>query len=74
MLRGGSAWSNTDPKATKLPAGRKDYIRIPPHIMILDSKVANESGLPLHETNPNTHIPFVMFGGTKYALLIIPAK
>ncbi len=32
MLQGGSAWSNTDPKATSLPPGRKDYIRIPPHV------------------------------------------
>ncbi len=74
MLSGGSAWSNTDPTATKLPAGRKDYIHIPPHFMILDSKIANESGLPLHDIEPNTHAPFVMFGGTKYAILIIPVK
>jgi hypothetical protein len=74
MLKGGSAWSNTDPGANKLPAGRADYIHIPPHIMILDSKIANESGLPLHETDPDTHVPFVMFGGTKYAILIIPVK
>jgi hypothetical protein len=74
MLRGGSAWSNVDPSASRLPAGSKDYIHIPPHIMILDSTLANQSDLPLHETNPDTHAPFVMFGGTKYAILIIPVK
>jgi len=74
MLRGGSAWSNLDPGASRLPAGRKDYIHIPPHIMILDSKVANESGLPLHQADPNTRLPFVMFGGTEHAILIIPVN
>lgn len=42
--------------------------------MILDSRLANESGLPLHQTDPDTHRPFVMFGGTKQAILIIPVK
>jgi hypothetical protein len=74
MMRGGSAWSNVDPGASRLPPGRKDYIHIPPHIMILDAKLANESGLPLHQTDPDTHRPFVMFGGTKHAILIIPVK
>lgn len=42
--------------------------------MILDSKFSNQSGLPLHQTDPDTHIPFVMFGGTDHAILIIPVK
>ena len=74
MLQGGSAWSNLDPFADKLPKGAQDYIHIPPHIMILDAKIANESGLPLKEPHPDTHRPFVMFGGTKYAILIIPVQ
>ncbi len=74
MLRGGSAWSNVDPNASRLPPGRKDYIHIPPHIMILNSTLANQSGLPLHLTDPDTHVPFVMFGGTDHAILIIPVK
>jgi len=74
MLQGGSAWSNVDPAATKLPAGEKDYIHIPPHIMILDAKMANESGLPLHEEHPDTRQPFVMFGATPFAILIIPVR
>ncbi|MGH9717707.1 MAG: hypothetical protein ACRD4R_13405 [Candidatus Acidiferrales bacterium] len=74
MLQGGSAWSNLDPFAAKLPPGAKDYIHIPPHIMILDAKIANESGLPLKDAHPDTRRPFVMFGGTKYAILIIPVQ
>ncbi len=74
MLQGGSAWSNLDPDATRLPPGQKDYIHIPPHFMILGAKLANSSGLPLHEAHPNTSRPFVMFGGTRYAILIIPVK
>ncbi|MGH8232831.1 MAG: hypothetical protein ACREPU_01350 [Rhodanobacteraceae bacterium] len=74
MLQGGSAWSNTDPKATELPADRKTWIHIPPHVMILSSRIAGDSGFPSGQTNPNTRKPFVMFGGTKYAILIIPVK
>lgn len=74
MLDGGSSWSNTDPMATKLAAGQKDYIRIPGHIMILNARVANSSGFPSGQANPDTRKPFVMFGGTGYALLIIPVK
>lgn len=74
MLQGGSGWSNTDPMATQLPPGRKDYIHIPPHFMILSARLANESGLPLHQTDPDTQQPFVMFGGTPFALMIVPLK
>lgn len=74
MLKGGSAWSNTDPKADKLPPGMKTYIRIPPHVMILDARAANASGLPSGQASPDTRKPFVMFGGTQYAILIIPVN
>jgi hypothetical protein len=74
MLEGGSSWSNTDPSATKLAPGQKDYIRIPAHIMILNAKVANSSGFPSGQANPDTRKPFVMFGGTAYAILIIPVN
>jgi hypothetical protein len=72
MLQGGSSWSNTDPAADKLAPGQKDFIRMPPHIMILNAALANTSGFPSGEAIPDTHKPFVMFGGTPYALLIIP--
>lgn len=74
MLAGGSSWSNTDPKAAKLALGQKDYIRIPAHIMILNARIANSSGFPSGQTEPDTHKPFVMFGGTPFAILIIPVK
>jgi hypothetical protein len=47
---------------------------IPPHFMILDAKMANEAGLPLHDPDQDTHFPFVMFGGTRYAILIIQVQ
>ena len=72
MLKGGTSWSNTDFSATKLPPGRKDFIRIPPHFMILNAKVANSSGFPSGQASPDTHKPFVMYGGTQYAVLMIP--
>jgi hypothetical protein len=74
MLQGGSAWSNLDPDATRLAPGQMDYIHIPPHFMIMGAKLADASGLPLHEAHPDTSRPFVMFGGTRYAILIIPVK
>jgi hypothetical protein len=72
MLKGGTVWSNTDFSATKLPPGQRDFIRVPPHIMILNAKLANASGFPSGQANPDTHKPFVLFGGTPYAVLMIP--
>jgi hypothetical protein len=74
MLEGGSSWSNIDPKAVKLAPGQKDYVRIPAHIMILNARVANSSGFPSGQAEPDTHKPFVQFGGTPFALLIIPVN
>lgn len=74
MLRGGWSWSNTDPSAKKLAPGQKDYIHIPPHIMILNARAARTSGFPSGQADPDTGKPFVMFGGTPFAILIIPVK
>lgn len=74
MLQGGSVWSATDVAATALPPGQKDFIRVPPHVMIMNAKIANSSGFPSGQTNPDTHKPFVMFGGTPYAIVIMPLK
>jgi hypothetical protein len=74
MLEGGSSWSNIDPKAVKLAPGQKDYVRIPAHIMILNARVASSSGFPSGQAEPDTHKPFVQFGGTPFALLIIPVN
>ncbi len=74
MLQGGFSWSNTDPTAYGPAPGQKDAIHIPPHLMILNARIADTSGFPSKETNPDTTQPFVMFGGTRYALLILPVK
>jgi len=42
--------------------------------MILNARLANSSGFPSGQANPDTSKPFVMFGGTPFALLIIPVK
>ncbi len=73
MLQGGSTWSNTDVTATKLPPGRKAFIRLPAHVMVMNAKIANSSGFPSGE-DPDTHKPFVMYGGTPFAILIIPLE
>jgi hypothetical protein len=74
MLQGGSSWSNVDPTATKLPPGEKTHITIPPHIMIMNARLAEESGFPSGQAHPDTHRPFVAYGGTPSAILIIPVK
>jgi hypothetical protein len=74
MLKGGTAWSSTDVTATKLAPGQQDYVRVPPHIMIMNAQIANSSGFPSGETYPDTHKPFVIYGGTPFAILIIPLE
>ena len=72
MLQGGTSWSAVDVTAMALPPGQKHYITIPPHIMIMNAKIAQDSGFPSGETSPDTSKPFVIYGGTPYAILIIP--
>lgn len=74
MLKGGTAWSATDVTATRLPAVQEDIIRVPPHVMITNAQLANSSGFPSGETKPDTHKPFVIYGGTPFAILIIPVQ
>jgi hypothetical protein len=74
MLHGGSSWSNLDPNAHALAQGQQDYIKIPGHVMILNARIADSSGFPSRQANPDTKRPFVMFGGTRYALLIMPVQ
>ncbi len=74
MLQGGSVWSNLDPAATRLAAGQKDFIHVPPHVMILNARAAETSGFPSGVAEPDPHKPFVMFGGTPFAVLIIPVQ
>lgn len=72
MLQGGTSWSNLDVSAMQLPPGQKSYITIPPHIMVMNAKIAQDSGFPSGEIYPDTSQPFVMYGGTPYAILMIP--
>lgn len=72
MLQGGSSWSNVDVTAMQLPPGQKKYLTIPPHVMVMNAKIAQESGFPSGEVFPDTSKPFVMYGGTPYAIVIIP--
>jgi hypothetical protein len=74
MLKGGTAWSATDVTATKLPEGQKDVIRVPPHIMIMNARIADASGFPSAPSSADFHKPFVFYGGTPYAILIIPVE
>jgi hypothetical protein len=73
MLRGGTIWSNTDVSATKLPEGEKTYLTIPPHVMILNARIAEQSGFP-SGAHPDTHQPFVMYAGTPDANVTIPLR
>jgi hypothetical protein len=74
MLAGGSVWSATDPAAASLPAGETKPIMVPPHIMVMNAKLAADSGFPSGEAHPDTGKPFVLYGGTPWAILIIPVR
>jgi|SRR5579884_547710 hypothetical protein len=73
MLAGGSTWSNLDPDATKPEPGHA-FVSVPPHVMILSAKAAAASGYPSGQLTPDTSKPFVMYGGTPYAIVILPVK
>jgi hypothetical protein len=42
--------------------------------MILNARLAEKSGFPSGTAHPDTHKPFVLYGGTPYALLNIPVN
>jgi hypothetical protein len=73
MLAGGSDASNLDIYVTKPPAGDK-WVVTGPHIMILSAQAAKESGYPSGQKAPDTSKPYVMFGGTPYAHIMMPVK
>lgn len=72
MLAGGSDASNLDPFATKPKDGK--WVTTGPHLMILNARVAANSGYPTKEANPDTSRPYVMFGGTPWAHIMVPTK
>ena len=69
MLKGGTAASNTDPFATKPPAGEK-WVEDGPHVMIMNAP-AMMSFYP-HKQDPTQ--AYVMYPDTPYAHLMIPVK
>ena len=69
MLAGGTDASNTDPYGLK-PADGGKWIETGPHLMIVGSETLNKQ-YPGGD-NPDTTQPYVMFGGTPYAHVMIP--
>jgi hypothetical protein len=70
MLQGGSDASNTDPWGTKPSDGK--WVETGPHVMVVGAPSLNAQ-YPSSAT-PDTSKPYVMFGGTPYAHLMIPIK
>jgi hypothetical protein len=72
MLLGGGSASNSDPFATK-PKEGETWLKEPPHIMYFPV-----SGEKLDEStftsDPKAGKPWIMWGGTPYAHLMIPVK
>ena len=69
MLMGSSDASNTDPFATK-PAAGADWVVTSAHTMVI---VPDPKQLDSYPSDPKSAGPFVMFKGTPYAHLMVPA-
>lgn len=70
MLKGGSDASNTDPFATAPASGGK-WVDTGPHVMVLGTAaVERMEGYPKEAGDAKS--PYVMWGGTPYAHLMIP--
>ncbi len=72
MMMGGPAASNLDPYATT-PAAGSDWVVDRPHLMIVNFGDAL-SGYPTKQEKPDTTQPYVMWGGTPYAHLMVPVQ
>ncbi|MEO5774664.1 MAG: hypothetical protein ABIQ32_11180 [Sphingomicrobium sp.] len=70
MLKGGSDASNTDPYGQK-PADGK-WVDTGPHVMVVGAESLNK--LYPASASPDTSKPYVMFGGTPYAHVMVPIK
>jgi hypothetical protein len=70
MLAGGSDASNDDPYATAPAPGHK-WVDTGPHVMILNGIDALR-GYPRTAENPR--VPYVMWGGTPYAHIMMPVS
>ena len=69
MLAGGVDASNTDPYASE-PAPGEDWVLSGPHVMIIVPDTKMLDALP---TDPHSGGPWVMFKGTPYAHIMMPA-
>lgn len=69
MLQGGPYASNTDPYASAPPAG-SDWNYDGPHLMVI---VPDPALLDIYPTDPGNGGPYVMWKGTPYAHLMVPA-
>lgn len=69
MLQGGSDASNTDPFVTK-PADGK-WMTAPPHIMLFPAGKLDPNA---YGTSHDSGGPWIMWAGTPYEHLMIPAK
>lgn len=69
MLEGGTDASNTDPYAVA-PTAENDWVKTGPHLMVVGSAdvlKGHPSG-----AKPDTKVPYVMWGSTPYAHLMVP--
>lgn len=71
MLAGGSDASNMDPFGTK-PAEGQEWVETGPHVMVVGSDSLN--ALYPGGPKPDTSKPYVMFGGTPYAHVMMPVN
>ena len=71
MLTGGTDASNTDPYG-KQPVEGSNWVKTGPHLMVVGSDSFNK--IYPGGDKPDTSKPYVMFGGTPYAHLMIPIK
>ena len=69
MLMGSSDASNTGPFAMK-PAAGQSWVVTPAHTMVI---VPDPKQLDAYPSDPKSGGPFVMFKGTPYAHLMVPA-
>jgi hypothetical protein len=69
MLAGGTDASNMDPYATA-PAKGGEWVKTGPHVMVVGSPSLNK--LYPSSDKPDTSKPYVMFGGTPYAHVMMP--
>ena len=68
MLQGGTDASNTDPFKMRPDSGQA-WVDTGPHVMVTVPNVAELRGM---STDFHTGAPYVMFGGTPYAHIMMP--